>query len=156
MATATQLANDYIKANKYKISTLPSHYVTSTGRLTSYNPVKFCANDSSYRRSYSDFRADNNAKEWMLLWVITHLKKELRWHLDHITPLSKGGTNNVKNLRILPSQLNTGIGNLGLNNDELNEFINCLTPALRKKFGIPYGFRACTLKEFCKEYSKWI
>jgi hypothetical protein len=75
----------------------------------------------------------------------------LGWHIDHIVPSEKGGSYNVKNLRLLPPSLNAMIGSSGgWDHDKMNRFIEHLGPEWRKELGIPEGFKSCSPLEFFK------
>lgn len=75
----------------------------------------------------------------------------LGWHIDHIVPVSKGGSYHISNLRLLPPFLNHVIGASGdWSHEKINKFVEHLGPEWRKELGIPEGFQSCSAAEFFK------
>ena len=78
--------------------------------MTKHTPRKYTETD----RQASGKRAEQNKARRM----IQNIRKKKgqrplsgRFHVDHIKPLSKGGTNALSNLQVLPAKVNMQKGN---------------------------------------------
>jgi hypothetical protein len=93
--------------------------------------------------------ANRSLEDQIKLRTLSWVGWILGWHIDHIEPVAKGGSYNIRNLRLLPPSLNSMIGDRGgWTHDKLNRFVEHLGPEWRKELGIPENFKSCTIMEF--------
>ena len=143
VATYETKINSLIKEKSYKIPFTNSKFASTEaiGRLS-----------NSKTRFTSDWNhANRTSKDSVNLRLLSWLGRLLGWHIDHIKPVSKGGSFNVKNLRLLPPSLNHMMGDSGnWPHEKLNRFVEHLGPEWRKELGIPDSFKSCSPDEFFK------
>lgn len=135
--------NQFINKKGYKIPFTTSYFAStqSIGRISNGKTRP------SYRWNDANKRYEDQIKLRTLSWC----GWLLGWHIDHIVPSEKGGSYNVRNLRLLPPALNSMIGSTGTwDHDKMNEFVEHLGPKWRKELGIPEGFKSCSVTQFFK------
>jgi hypothetical protein len=93
-------------------------------------------------------RANTRQEDRLLLSLGAYYRKIHNLSLDHIKPVTDGGSFHVSNIRLLPTSINHMIGPNGWTDKEVNEFLTCLTPEMRAKLGVPKGFYSAPLSEF--------
>lgn len=141
--TYKQRINTFIAENKLKVPFTTGYFASSEsiGRLS----------NGKTRKSKDWNAANTKPEEQVKLRTLSWVGRNLGWHVDHIVPVSRGGSYNVKNLRLLPPSLNHMIGNSGgWNHDKLNRFVQHLGPEWRKELGVPENFKSCGVMEFLK------
>ena len=135
--------NSLIEDNNYKIPFTTSCFASTRaiGRISN-------SRTRPHRRwSEANSKLEDQVKLRLLSWC----GKLLEWHIDHIKPSEKGGSYNIKNLRLLPPSLNRMIGASGTwDHDKINQFVEHLGPEWRKELGIPEWFKSCSASEFLK------
>jgi hypothetical protein len=141
--TYEKLINEFISTHRLNIPFPTSHFAGSQA-------ISRISNGQNRKTSY--WHRDNTTLEAQLkLRTLSWVGKLLNWHIDHIRPVSKGGSYNVANLRLLPRSLNSMIGNSGdWNHEKLNRFVKHMGPEWRGAMGIPDYFKSCGVMEFLK------
>jgi hypothetical protein len=131
--------NSFIEEKKLRVPRVTQKFVTrSISRLS-----------NGQNRPSSNWTRDNKEeKEQVLLRTLSWVGKLRGWHIDHINPISKGGSYNVSNLRLLPPALNRILSDLGWSHEKLNDFVKHLGPRWRKELNIPEDFESCPAEEF--------
>ena len=143
MATYETKINSLIKTKNYKIPFTYSYFAGGEAiQRLSNNKTRF----------YGDWtKANKKEEDNITLRLLSWAGRLLGWHIDHIAPVSKGGSYNVKNLRLLPPTLNHMIGDSGnWPHEKLNRFVEHLGPEWRKELGIPEYFKSCSPKQLFK------
>jgi hypothetical protein len=135
--------NGFIQERGFKIPQTSTYFAgtQAIGRL------------SNGQRRPSSFwhNANRSLEDQIKLRTLSWVGWLLDWHIDHITPASKGGSYNIRNLRLLPPTLNRMLGDQGgWDHKKLNRFIEHLGPEWRKELGIPENFKSCSPIEFFK------
>jgi hypothetical protein len=143
MVTYETKINSLIKVKSYKIPFVNSIFAgsKSISRIT----------NGQQRPRTLWTEANRKEEEQITLRLLSWTGKLLGWHIDHIDPVCKGGSYNVRNLRLLPPQLNSFISGSGnWPHEKLNRLLEHLGPEWRAEFGIPEGFKSCTPEELFK------
>lgn len=139
--TIKQRINSFISAKGLKIPHITQDFVNvSISRLS----------NGQKRRSSLWMEGNRTDEEKTTLRTLSWVGKIMGWHVDHIQPVSRGGSYNVSNLRLLPPSLNRIISNLGWDHKKLNEFLDHLGPIWKEEFGIPADFVSLPAEEFLR------
>jgi len=143
VATYETKINSLIHTKRYRIPFTNAYFASSES-------VSRLSNGKT--RFTQDWNNANRKEEdKVTLRLLSWAGRLLGWHIDHIKPVSKGGSFNVKNLRLLPPTLNHMIGDSGAwPHEKLNRFVEHLGPEWRKELGIPENFKSCSPKQFFK------
>ena len=135
--------NTFIQTRKFKIPPTTTHFAGSRA-------ISRISNGQS-RPSVLWHGANKTLEDQIKLRTMSWVGWLLDWHIDHIVPVSKGGSYNIRNLRLLPPALNSMIGGRGgWSHEKMNRFVDELGPEWRKEFGIPDNFKSCSALEFFK------
>ena len=136
--------NSLIEAKKYKIPFTTPYFAGSMSLHRISN--------GQQRPRVLWTKANRTDDDQVTLRLLSWAGKLLGWHVDHIKPVSQGGSYNVRNLRLLPPTLNSFISGSGTwPHEKLNRLIEHLGPEWRKELGIPEGFKSCTPKQLFKQ-----
>ena len=142
--TYSTRVNDFIQARGFKIPPTTTYFAGSQSISRISN--------GQQRPSSLWHKANKSAEDQIKLRTLSWVGWLMDWHIDHIVPVSKGGSYNIRNLRLLPPTLNSMIGNQGgWSHEKLNRFVEHLGPEWRKEFGIPETFNSCSALEFFKK-----
>ena len=141
--TYSTRVNDFIQTRGFKIPKVNTYFAGTKAISRISNGQK--------RPSYLWMDANRTWDEQIQLRTLSWVGYLMDWHVDHIVPVSKGGSYNINNVRLLPPALNTMIGKTGgFTHEEMNRFLEHLGPEWRKAFGIPDDFKSCPALDFFK------
>ena len=141
--TYKDCVNEFIQARGYKIPLTTTYFAGSQAISRISNGQK--------RPSSNWHSANKTVEDQIKLRTLSWVGWLMGWHIDHIVPVSKGGSYNVRNLRLLPPSLNEMIGGRGgWSHEKLNRFLDHLGPEWKTEWGIPENFRSCSPTEFFK------
>jgi len=141
--TYKTLVNDFIQGRGFKIPFTSTYFAGSQA-------ISRISNGQT-RPTSRWHQANRKLEDQVKLRTLSWVGWLMDWHIDHITPISKGGSYNIRNLRLLPPSLNAMIGNRGgWSHEKVNRFVEHLGPEWRKELGIPENFKSCSALEFFK------
>ena len=101
-------------------------------------------------RSSSLWNNANKGEDRYMLYIIFFVATILDMEVDHHNPHSNGGSYHVSNLRLLPKFLNRGMGDSAPSNEDINEFLEGMSPKKLAFMGVPVGFKALPAVELVK------